>query len=73
MASLIRMPGETDAEYQRRASACSALPLFWRQAAKVLENNNALEKHFRIAALRESCGVAPIRGEPFKRKTSGDV
>lgn len=60
MASIIRMPGETDAEYQRRTRPFfefASTALFRQQILKITDNNNAITKHLKVQQLRESCGV----------------
>lgn len=68
MASLIRFPGETDAEYARRTS-----PVIAAVVAALRRNNLAISlledpplmKAMRLNELRLSCGVKP-KGETFK-------
>jgi hypothetical protein len=60
VSAIIRLPDETDAEYQRRIRPVLDLlskTLFSSQVGRLLENNNAITQHMRIAALRRSCGV----------------
>jgi hypothetical protein len=68
MAALIRMPGETDVEYQRRCRLLlelAASRLFRREVQKILDNRNVFEQHLRIADLRKSCRVEAGRGDTF--------
>lgn len=69
MAALIRMPGETDAEYQRRCRPLLemvASSAFRRHALTIVDNNNAITRHLRIGELRRSCGVTDRAGDTFK-------
>lgn len=68
MATLIRMPGETDAEYQRRCGplfALAASPMFHSQLLKIVEHRNVLAQYLRVAKLRQACGVEANRGDVF--------
>jgi hypothetical protein len=68
MASLIRVPGETDAEYNRRCRPLLDLmrsPLFARQIQKMYDNRCVLLDHMKVAELRGSCGVRPKTDDTF--------
>lgn len=60
MAALIRLAGETDAEFQRRVGALSTLlssGLYRRSIQQLLDNDSAITRHLKVAELRKSCGV----------------
>lgn len=68
MASIIRMPGETDAEYSRRQRPLLDLlvsPLYRREIQKLIEGRSIIADHMRLEELRRSCGKRLKPAETF--------
>jgi hypothetical protein len=73
MPALIRMAGETDAEFAKRTQpliAALSSELFRREFVKIVEGRNVLERHLRAGRVREI--ASEVRWRP-KRLQAGET